>query len=36
MTAGDNNVVFADGFPFPRGPFLRRQESHNRVPPTAA
>ena len=22
------NAVFADGFPFPRGPFLRKQESH--------
>ena len=26
-TAGDNNAIFADRFPFPRRPFLRRQES---------
>ena len=32
---GGDNAVFADGFPFPRGPFLRRQESHSVVSPHA-
>ena len=32
--AGGDNAVFADTFPFTRGPFLRRQESHSVVPAT--
>ena len=27
IAAGDNNAIFADGFPFPRSSFLRRRES---------
>ena len=34
--AGGDNAVFADRFPFPCGPFLRRQESHNVVSPNLA
>ena len=33
---GDNNTVSAHNLPSSTRPFLRRQESHNRVPPTAA
>ena len=36
LAAGGDNAVFADRFPFTRGPFLRRQESHSVVSPNLA